>query len=476
MMSCEREFLEIIPKSEVTTDLLFKTNKDFDVAINGAYREFHEYYDIAWEFGDLVGDDALHLAQRSNERVNLDNFFTDVNATIVADAWRYNYKVIARVNTILSRLKDADASLIVDKDQYAGEARFLRALAYFNLVRIFGDIPKITEPLSIGESFKMKRVAADAIYDEIIIPDLIESETALPATYSAANVGSATKGAAKSLLGTVYLTRQEFGLAEAKLKEVTTMGYALLNNYEDLFDFDNEHHSEFIFDIEYVDGNIGLGSVYQMRFNVEDQDVGANLVNALREVFHFKGRRGGEGTGSPSAEFIALFEPNDIRKTRTASQGIYNLQGNFVSPNPGLLVTSLTLKYHQDGYNFDYTDGKANWRVIRYADVLLMLAEALNENGKTAEAITYLNQIRTRAGLSGYTGLNQADTREKIYIERRLELYMEGHRWFDLLRTGRALNTMASYGMKPHMTVFPIPQSQIEVINDPEILWQNPGY
>lgn len=121
-------------------------------------------------------------------------------------------------------------------------------------------------------------------------------------------------------------------------------------------------------------------------------------------------------------------------------------------------------------------DSKANWKVIRYADVLLMLAEALNENGKTTEALSYLNQVRERAGLAGYANLTQAEAREKIYLERRLELYLEGHRWFDLIRTDQALAVMQPYGMKPYMTVFPIPQSQIEVVNNPAVFSQNPGY
>ena len=121
-------------------------------------------------------------------------------------------------------------------------------------------------------------------------------------------------------------------------------------------------------------------------------------------------------------------------------------------------------------------DSKANWKVLRYADVLLMYAEALNENGKTAQALTYLNQVRTRAGLAGFSGLTQADARDKIYLERRLELGMEGHRWFDLVRTGRALSILAPKGMKAHMNIFPIPLGQLQVMNNTEIFPQNPGY
>lgn len=473
--SCKKGFIEVLPKSEVTTDLVFKTDKDFKVATNGIYNGFQSFYGYFWEFGDLPGDDAQNFAQRTTEYVNVDNFFVDVNADIIRDAWSDLYKVITSANTVLSKIETADAS-ITGKDQYTGEAKFLRALAYFNLVRIFGDVPMITTPITANESLKIPRTNVDSIYDEVIIKDLLDAEAKLPVKYAAADVGGATSGAAKSLLGKVYLTRHDFALAEAKLTEVTTMGYALLDNFEDLFDFDNEHHSEYIFDIEYIDGNIGLGSPFTSLFNVEDQDVGGDLVDALRAVFDYSGRRAGGGTGSPSAEFINLFQSEDTRKARTVATGITDLNGNFVQPDPGLLVTSFTLKYAQKGYNFDYTDGKANWRVIRYADVLLMLAEAMNENGKTDDALAYLNQVRARAGLSGYSGLDQSAARDKIYEERRLELYMEGQRWFDLVRTGRAMSVLASHGMKSYMTIFPVPESQIEVVNNPDIFSQNPGY
>jgi hypothetical protein len=121
-------------------------------------------------------------------------------------------------------------------------------------------------------------------------------------------------------------------------------------------------------------------------------------------------------------------------------------------------------------------DSRANWKVIRYGDVLLMYAEALNENGKTTEALTILNQIRTRAGVPTYSGLTKDDTREKIYLERRLELSFEGSRWFDLVRTGRAFDTMKATGMLEYMNVFPVPLTQIQLINNPSLFPQNPGY
>ena len=473
MVSCD--FLEVLPQDELTSELVFKTDDDFRIATNGIYVQLRDFYNNFWQFGDLRGDDVEEWALRSVERAAMDQFVIDVNSDILQETWINLYEVIRAANTILSKLEEADESIVNNNVQYSSEAKFLRALAYFHLVRIFGNVPLITIPISVEESKTTPQTSVNNIYEDLIIKDLLEVEKILPETYSSDNVGLPTKGAVKSLLGRVYLTRGNFDMAETKLMEVTNMGYALLDNWNDLWDPQlDEHHSEYIFDIEYTDGNLGIGSPFPLTFMYEDQDIGGSFVLALYEIYHFGGRHVGGGAGTPSEEFFNLFDSNDIRKELTAVNGIM-LDGEFIVPTAQ--TPRITLKYLEDGYNFDITNnGKANWKVIRYADVLLMLAEALNENGKTTEALAYLNQVRSRAGVSEYSGLSQSETREMIYLERRFELYLEGHRWFDLVRTGRAFEVMESIGMKPHMTVFPIPQRQIDVVNDGTILSQNEGY
>jgi hypothetical protein len=471
MFSCE-DFLDILPKSTVTVDYLFKTDKDYQDAMIGAYGVLHDVYDDYWEFGDLRGDDCIQSALRFTGQVEIDQFVPNVNAGRISNFWDDNYQIITQVNLILSKLGEADPASITNKELYTGEAKFLRALSYFNLVRIFGDVPMITTPVTSEEAMLIPRENVDRIYEDIIIPDFLEAESKLPASYSSgSDLGRATKGAAKSLLGKVYLTIHDFVKAETKLLEVTSMGYALLNNFEDLFDFDNEHHSEYIFDIEYLDGDIGLGSNFTRMFAGEFQDFGAVFRDALMELYGIQGRESG-GLGTPSLDFLSLFEPGDLRQYRTASTGIYDINGNWVEIPDGSQIKAICQKYG----DAVVTDCRVNWRVTRYADVLLMLAEAMNENGKTDEALTYLNQIRARAGLEGYTGLTQDEARDKILAERRFELYLEGHRWFDLVRTGNAMEFCEPFGMEAFMTIFPVPQRQVEVINDPAIFPQNPGY
>ena len=463
-MSCTQEFIELSPQSTVSTDVLYITDGDFKDAITGVYGVFQTQYENMWLYGDMRGDDSWDELVKGTPAA-MDLFTINNDDAVIRSTWRNYYNIIYRANTLLSRIESTDVSIVTNKDRHIGEAKFLRALAYFDLIRIYGNVLMITKPLTIEETYKVGREDVNKIYDEVIIPDLMDAESKLQVKYTGADVGRVTQGAARSLLGKVYLTRKDFAKAEAKLQEVTTMGYALLSNYNDLFDYTkDEHHSEYIFDIEYEQG-IGEGNCFTTNFTPKDPAIAA-----------FYGVTGGQnGANNPPQSLFALYPDGDKRKDVTAANGHVNKDGVFVPLKPTSNdVQTFTKKYMVR--LLASCDGRANWKVIRYADVLLMYAEALNENGKTDQALVYLNQIRVRAGVPAYAGLTKDETRENIYLERRLELSFEGHRWFDLLRTERALSTMTPYGMKSYMTVFPIPLSQIQLINDPTIFPQNPGY
>jgi hypothetical protein len=474
-VSCSKDFLEIEPTSTVTVDILYKTDKDYQDAVVGCYNVLQTIYTQFWMFGDLRGSDnqAGIVSNTPGDAFAIDEFFLNSDASIVQSAWLNYYKLIDRVNSILFRIETADVGIVKNKARHIAEAKFIRALAYFNLVRIFGDVPMATTNLTVEQSYNRGREKVDKIYDEIIIPDLLAAESSgLSAKYTGADVGRPTTGAVKSLLGKVYLTRKNYAAAETKLKEVTTMGYALLPNFLDLFDYTkNEHHTEYIFDIEYETG-MNEGTVFTDLFSVNFQGGGAGIVAELNRRYGFAAGVGG-CSGCPSQLLFDLFEPNDKRKDITATKGLYGPDGVWIPLSP-TGIYSFSMKYMTK--YFRPNDSQANWKVIRYADVLLMYAEVLNENNKTAEALTYLNMVRTRAGVAGYSGLTQADARQKILNERRRELYLEGHRWFDELRTGTALSDLGSIGMKDYMVLFPIPLSQILLINNPAVLPQNEGY
>jgi starch-binding outer membrane protein, SusD/RagB family len=466
--SCEK-FIEILPYSSVTIDVLYKTEKDFADALVGCYTVFDGIYDGNQEFiGELLGDDMEHQWATESSAVRMDMFNTTNDEPMLLTYWRSNYLAISRCNLIISQLDAADVKVVTKKDRYIGEAKFLRALAYFNLVRAFGDVPIILAPITFEDAYKAARQPVNKVYTDAIYKDLLDAETKLPVSYTGTDVGRVTQGAAKALLGKAYLTQNDFVNAESKLKEVTTMGYALLANFNDLWDYTkNEHHSEYIFDIEYESG----------------QGYGSNLTNthvpqeaALDAFYKISG--GGGSDLCPSDSLLSknneLFKVGDKRKDRSVAWGYTNASGVFVPLPVTGLRRSFTNKYTCAVPSGG--DSPANFKVIRYADVLLMLAEALNENNKTTEALTYLNMIRTRAGVPTYSGLAKSITRDKIYLERRLELCFEGHRWFDLLRTGLAFQTMSKFGMKDYMVLYPIPLAEIQVVNNKDILWQNPGW
>lgn len=464
-ISCKKEFIELNPLSSVSIDVLYKTEKDYQDAVTGIYSALLDQYQNFWIFGDLRADDSKHEIPSNVTLYSTDNFTLSNESTLLRDTWRNYYRVINRANTLLDKIGSADAAVIKNKSRYIAEAKFLRALAYFDLVRIFGDVPMITAVISIDDAYASSREKVGRIYNEVIIKDLLDAENNLPLKYTGSEVGKATKGAAKSLLGKVYLTRKDFAMAESKLLEVTTLGYALLPNFNDLFDYTkNEHHAEYIFDIEYEEG-IGLGSSITNTF----------LPNSVQMAAFYK-VTGGRGESNSVADgLMNAFSSQDARRDMTVGikGGYFDANGNFVKLLPTTSQT-YTKKYLTPVATAN--DSRANWKVIRYADVLLMYAEALNENNKISEALIQLNAVRKRADVPIYNNTSKEELRQLIYEERRLELAFEGHRWFDLLRTGMALDTMKSMGMKEFMTVFPIPNTQVQLINNSSIFSQNPGY
>jgi len=465
LSSCSQSFIDLIPVSSVTVDIIYKTDKDFSDALTATYTPIRNQYQDFWMLADMRADDSWEEYPKNNDQSYCDLFTLHSGHGIMNNTWQRYYQAIFRANTILRKIEDFDESSIPNKKRYIGEARFLRALCYFDLVRIFGAIPAVTLDISVSEAYKTPRTPVESIYNDIIIPDFQAAESALPASYTGTNVGRPTTGAAKALLGRVYLTIKDFPKAESKLMEVTTMGYELLPNFNDLFDYSNKRHKEYIYNIEYQ-GGVNGGSVFTNSF----------LPN-FPEMATFFGVVGqGLENNNPTRALIAMFEDHDTRKEMTVGipGGYYNAAGEF-RPLPVFTCQTYTKKYLTREPARE--DSPADWKVIRYGDVLLMLAEAMNENGKTEQAIPYLNQIRKRAGVDEYpTTMNKAETFAAIEKERRLELSFEGVRWFDLVRWGKAYEVMSSKGMQPHMILYPIPLSQVQLINDPAILPQNPGY
>lgn len=466
--SCSQQYLDLNPISNATTDNFYKTGDDIRNAVSGSYAAIQADGIIgnSYVFGEIASDNTLPVASGSiTDQDEFDRFYIKTTNPYINGRWNDSYSAIARFNTILDKVGGItmDESL---KSRYVGEVKFLRGLVYFYLVQTFGDVPLVTKAINDpDEGYAYTRNPKAEVYAQIE-KDLSEADGALPITYTGADIGRATKGAAKALLGKVLLTEKKYPQAVAKLKEVIDLNvYTILPSYADVFRVANKNHKESVFDVQYKSGGAGEGNPWPNLFAPQ---------NSGNAVINFSGN----GNNQPTDDLVKSFEAGDVRKDLSLATSYVNASGQTVQ-------ASYVKKY------FDTpvvnNDNGNNIPVIRYADVLLMYAESLNEVGyqATGPALTYLNQIRTRAGLKAKTTADipdQQSFRLAMEQERRVEFAFEGQRWFDLVRTGRAIAVMNSKKdqirlvnlLTDNNLVFPIPQSQIDINKDK--IKQNPGY
>jgi hypothetical protein len=463
--SCSSDFLDLKPKTELAADEYYQTAEQFGSALSGAYATLQEgdLYGNWYVFSEIPADNTRNqLSGSVTDQDEFDKYYIRTTNPYIANFWNMSYKGINRINTILERIDNVEIDKALS-DRYKLEGKFLRALLYFNLVRVYGDVPLVLREISINESYTFVRESKESIYQQIIA-DLKDAE-GLPASYSEdANIGRATSGAAKALLGEVYLTLNNFAEAETKLAEVVNSSvYTLLENtpgtlnidgYANVFNPNNHNNREAVFEVQFKKGGFGEGSNFPNNYAPENS--GTNVVSV--------GSTGGNNI--PEMDIYDAYEEGDLRRDFSMSLG-YN-----DSRKEGEWVDSRYVKKFFD-VPYQSGDNNNNLPVIRYADVLLMYAEALSQNGKTSQACNYLNQVRRRG--FGYqtaeaspVDISTADKNQfflAVEQERRVELAFEGHRWFDLVRTGRALEVMTSKGFKLNATnlICPIPQKQIDV-------------
>lgn len=331
-------------------------------------------------------------------------------------------------------------------------------------------IHEVAEP---EKAFSEGRAAVEQVYEQII-SDVQGAVASLPESYSGAEIGRATKGAALTLLGEIYLTRKEYELAASTLTQVTTLNYSLLPNYADNFNPATKNNAEDVFSIQYDAALQTEASNFIFIF-------GPN--NGKMQLTGFPGKLG--GTNIPTPSIWNAYENGDIR--RDASIQLFDDPSNASFQEAvafGGKIPFIKKYYHPPFLE----DGRANenWPIYRYAYVLLMLAEAINEQG--GDPSPYLNQVRTRAGLQPLSGLSQTELRDAIAHEQRVEVAFENHRWFQLLRTAKAIEVItqhgieekqrlsrlskASYNIQEYMLLYPIPEREIR-LNGFE---QNPGW
>ena len=456
--SCS-DFLEQNPQTDLSENDFYKTANDILSAVNGAYSSLQEgdIYGNWYVFGEIPSDNTRNQLSGSVTTQNeFDQFYIDTQNSMIANFWKAAYKVINRTNTILGRIDGIEINTEL-ANRYKLECKFIRALMYFNLVRVYGDVPLVLKEISISESYDILREPKENVYNQIIA-DLKEAQD-LPVSYSTAEDGRATQGAAKALLANVYMTLHKYAEAETILAEIINSGrYSLLENtpgslnidgYKNVFSPVNHNSKEGIFEIQFLKGGYGEGSNYANNFAPENS--GTNVVAV----------GGTGGNNIPEMDIYNAYEEGDLRRDFSMSLGYYDNRKNNEWVESRYVCKFMDVPYQNN-------DASNNYPVIRYADVILMYAEALNQNGKTAEACKYLNRTRRRG--FGYqttetSPVDKAQFALMVEQERRVELAFENHRWFDLIRTGRAVEVMRSKGFSLNETnlICPIPQKQIDV-------------
>lgn len=448
MTSCGDSFFDLEPASSVTIDKVYKTASDYNVAVIGCYAKLQSQVNFYTECCEYRSDNLSLGAPTAGtqDRYDIDHFTEKPSNGILSSYWANFNNNVYRCNLLLDQIDGANFAENLKK-QYKGEAMFIRALNYFNMYRIWGGVPATKHVVSAAEALKVARYSDEQMFD-LIAGDLKEivDNNYLPETYSAADMGRATSGAAKALLGKVYLTFHKWTEAKDILSQLIGK-YQLVSPIAQVFDVDNKNNNEIIFAVHFNKEIEGEGHSYWY-----------NLTNASDDT-------------NQTSSLLNTFPTGDARKDLIT---YVQVEKNVRLMNKFYDTKSPTFK----------TVGN-DQILLRYADVLLMYAEALNEIQYDASegslALKYLNAVRQRAGISNLTA-KQLPTQEKfrkgILVERQREFPYEGQRWFDLVRMGFAKSVMAENGVeiKDYQLLFPIPQQEIEKVGDKSILWQNPGY
>lgn len=476
LVSCTE--LEVTPTSFVTEDNYFITQDDAVASVTAVYASLSIDPGEQSLFGrnlyfltDMGSDYAAAGVSATNPQVRALSALThDATSDRVQVAWRQIYNGINRANVSIDNIPKVSGNEVI-KTRLINEAKFIRALLYFQAVRLWGGVPIVlheAKSINLGD-LKTNRATVEEVYAQIIT-DLSDAE-ALPPTYTASDAGRATSGAAKAILAKVYLTRKDWPNAILKSREVINggYGYALFEEFQDIFTKTKKNGKEHIFSVQFEPNQAGNGS-----------------SGSTFQATSFTGFTATEPADiiSDVALFYDIYAPGDKRRDVSYAKQLLN-------PTTGTLYTfpKPIFKKYLDLTNLATPGNVAiNFPIIRYADILLSLAEAINEQGgPTAESYELINQVRRRAfgkpittadATVDLTGLNQTSFRAAIQEERKKEFVQEGQRWFDLVRWGTLVTEVkkvtAKNSVSERNNLYPIPQSERNI--NPDGLPQNPGY
>ncbi|WP_221393968.1 RagB/SusD family nutrient uptake outer membrane protein [Dyadobacter sp. NIV53] len=444
LASCSDSFTNLSPVSQRNVNSFYNTASDMTTAINAAYKAlqlngtYNQSYWITQEMRSDNTDQGPDGTGLGADLTVIENFVENSTSELITLAYTDSYLGIARSNIVLSRIDGIDMP-DADRERIRGEALFLRSLFFYNLAISFGNIPMpLTEAKSSSEGLALAQIPASEVYKQLI-PDLIKAESGLLVKYDAANVGRATKGAAATLLAKIYLTTGDKQSAEMVLRRiVATYGYSLVPDYSNLWGLANKNNAESIFEVQFKGGATGTGNAFTNAFS----------PTLKHSTGAYKNR--------PTQDMIKAYEAGDDRFIKSMDTSYVNTQGVLVTNTKNDI--RYIVKFGRENV-FEETDASYNFMVLRYADVLLMLAESL---GESTEAYALINQVRARAKLAPVSASTSGTFAQKLLRERRVELAFENQRWADLLRFGVAEETMKAQG-KTARPLFLIPQRELDI-------------
>lgn len=474
---CSDDFLDKSPRNTVDPETEITDNVAVAMA-NACYRTLQSsnmYNQRLWTLDIVAGNSIVGAGGGTDglETIQASNFTTLSDNGMALYMWRSPWVGIGQCNILINGIEQTGYEPGSVKERCLGEALFLRSHYYYVLVRLYGGVPLRLKPFNPGESAEIARSSVDDVYAQII-SDCTRAAEMLPAKadYADDEKGRACKDAALTQLADIYLTRGDYAMAEQMCSEVEALGYDLSQcRYEDNFDARINNGPESIFEVQFS-GNT--------EYDFWGNNPQSNWLSTFMGPRNSDFVAGSYGWNQPTEEFMSQYEEGDLRKNLTVLyEGCPDFDGKQYKAS-----------YSNTGYNVrkflvpksvspEYNTSMQNFVVWRFADVLLMKAEALNEQGRTQQAYAPLNAVRQRAGLPSVAGLSQAELREKIIHERRIELAFEGHRWFDMIRLDGGqyavdfLHSIGKTRATRNRLLFPIPQTEMDANS---LMTQNPDY
>lgn len=468
-ISCRKSFLDEPARGATINDLLNNPTDGAQRIIGAVYNKLYDWeaHSFPWiGVSSITSDDAdkgSSAGDGGGDKRELDGWLISPTNISFNEVWEGGFDGVGRACYALNFLKDIN---IPGKERYVGEAKFLRAYFYWNLVRVFGGVPKIDKVLESQADIELASVRASAedIY-AFIEMDLRDAIAALPTIIAANERGRVSKYAAQAFLAKVYLYQKKWVQSKSLCDEIISSNqFSLLNNYALIWR---------------EQGEFSVESIWEINAIADDPPKG------IQQYTEVQGMRGsglgdfGWGFNTPSPDLVNAYEPGDLRKAATILVSGSTLWDGFETsntlPNPFYSYKAYVSRTAESF--FDRGQSNKNLRVFRYGEVLLIKAEVENELNDTTASKIALNQIRQRAGLPSINAIDKTILRNNIYKERRVEMAFEHDRMFDLRRTGRAATVLQAHGkpyVSPKHDLFPIPQRQIDLSGNK--IRQNFGY